>query len=146
MDYPLLFLARESGRSVSFIVDLRSQGLGWSVIFSRVGVPYDVLFVGIERDPGPPYGKAWGYWRKHPKRLRLSDDEICGLVKVQTAHHVSGLSAYEVARARGQGRSCASLVAERNHRPHHGGSPGNAQGYEGGAGHGKGGKGNRGHV
>src|SRR5687768_5465067 len=44
----ILFLANTSGRPVQSIVDLRYDGLGWSVIFSRVGVPYDVLFADIE--------------------------------------------------------------------------------------------------
>lgn len=144
-DLPVvLFLARESGRSVNFIVDLRSQGLSWSVIFGRVGVPYDVLFVGIDRDPGPPYGRAWGHWRKHPKKYRFSDAEICGLVNVQTAHHVSGLSSFDVARARGQGKSCASLVASKRGRPHHGGPAKAETGGGHSPSHGKSGKGNKG--
>lgn len=115
----LLLLARESGRSLSALVDLRRSGLSWSIVFGRVGVTYGVLFEGIDRDPGPPYGKAWGHWRKNPKQCRLSDDDIRGLVDVQTAHAVTGLSAFEVARARGEGKSLAVVVAEKKGRPKH---------------------------
>lgn len=145
-DLPVvLFLAHQSGRPVDFIVNLRSEGLGWSVIFTRVGVPYDVLFVGIDRDPGPPYGKAWGHWKKQRKHFRPSDDVICGLVNVQTAHRVTGLSSFDVARARGHGKSFASVVAEKKGRPRHDGSSGKgnggAPGAKKGGGHGKEGKG-----
>src|SRR5262245_6363114 len=79
-DLPVvLFLAHECGRPPEAIVDLRARGLSWSMIFTRVGVPYEVLFDGIERDPGPPYGKAWGYWRKNPRGTGLSDGDIAGL-------------------------------------------------------------------
>jgi hypothetical protein len=114
----ILFLADISGRPIDAIVDLRAGGLGWSVVFSRVGVPYDVLFVGLERDPGPPYGKAWGHWKKNPKRLALSDSDIASLVNVQVGHRVTGISAYEIARARGQGKSIATVVADKKGRPH----------------------------
>jgi hypothetical protein len=119
-DLPVvLFLARSSGRPVDFIVDLRSQGLSWGVIFSKCNVHYDVLFAGISRDPGPPYGKAWGHWKKNKRAARLSDDDIVGLVHCQVAHRVSGVSVYDVAHARGQGKSVAVMVADKKGRPEH---------------------------
>jgi len=134
-DLPVvLFLASASGRPVEFIVGLRSKSLSWSVIFTRVGVPYDLLFVGMDRDPGPPYGKAWGHWKKTPKKLTLSDGDIVGLVDIQTGHRVTGLSALDLARARGKGTSVAVLVADKKGRPHR------AEAGDKGAGHGKAGK------
>jgi hypothetical protein len=114
----ILFLANVSGRPVDAIVDLRAGGLGWSVIFSRVGVPYDVLFVDIDRDPGPPYGKAWGHWKKNPKRCVLSDSDIANFVNVQVGHRVTGISPYEIAHARSGGKSIATFVSDKKGRPH----------------------------
>ena len=52
VDLPVvLFLSRQSHRSVDYIVGLRARGLSWSAVFTRVGVPMDVLFVGIDQDP-----------------------------------------------------------------------------------------------
>lgn len=148
-DLPVvLFVAHESGRPVDAIVDLRARGLSWSVIFGRCSVPYDVLFTDIDRDPGPPYGKAWGYWRKHPKKVHFSDDDIRGLVRVQTAHRVCGVPAYDIARARGRGQTVAVFVADkkegRGHRWQGGndddqGNRGNGRGdRHGDQGHGEG--------
>ena len=121
-DLPVvLFLADECGRPPEYIVDLRDRGLSWSVIFARVGVPYETLFYGINRDPGPPYGNAWGHWRKHPRRARLSDRDIAGLVQVQIGARAARMRPYELARARGQGRPVAYVVAERQGRPYHAG-------------------------
>ncbi|MFQ5877127.1 MAG: hypothetical protein ACE5JH_05480 [Acidobacteriota bacterium] len=120
-DLPVaLFLARKSGRSVDFVVGLRARGMSWSAIFGHVGVPFDVLFLGIDRDPGPPYGKAWGHWRKKGRRARLSDAAIVGLVQVQIGSRWAGLSTLEMARARGKGKRVSTLVADRKGRPHKG--------------------------
>jgi len=114
----ILLLARESRRPLAEIVDLRAGGLSWPAIFGKLGVSFDVLFGGIDRDPGPPYGNAWGYWKKHPRELRLSDAEIGGLVEIQIGQRASGLSAFDLARARGRGRSVVGLVADKKGRPY----------------------------
>ena len=130
-DLPVvLFLAQTSGRSIEHIVALRERGLTWSVIFTNVGVPPDVLFAGIDRDPGPPYGKAWGYWKKHPQKPRLVDSDIVGLVQIQVGHRLLGESPFELARMRGAGKPVWVVVADRNGRPHRNaaGPPGHAKG------------------
>src|SRR5574341_1911956 len=61
VDLPVvLFLAKESGRDVDYIVDLRASDRSWSAVFADLRIPVDVLFVGIDQDQGPPYGRAWG--------------------------------------------------------------------------------------
>ncbi|MGH2571105.1 MAG: hypothetical protein ACRDGR_07760 [bacterium] len=135
----ILFLAAASGRPVEFIVGLRSEPLSWYAVFARVGVPYDVLFVGIDRDPGPPYGRAWGHWKKNPKACTLSDEDVQRFVNVQIGHRVTGLSAFDIARAEGQGKTVAVVVADKKGRPHQAqqGSPKGGKSHHGG----KGGKG-----
>jgi len=118
-DLPVvLFLAHECGRPPAYIVDLRAQGLSWSVVFNRVGVRPDVLFYGIDRDPGPPYGRAWGYWRKNPRGVRLSDSDIAGLAQVQIGARTARLAPYDIARARARGTPIEVTVAEKRGRPY----------------------------
>jgi len=117
-DLPVvLFLARASDRPVDFIVDLRARGLSWSVVFTRLNVSPSLLFEGIDRDPGPPYGKAWGYWKKHPKGYAYSDNDIAGLVKVQVGTRYARANAWDLAHQRGQGRSVAVIVGDKKGRP-----------------------------
>ena len=123
-DLPVvLFAAQQSGEPVGAVVDLRSRGLGWPAVFTRLHVAPDVLFAGIDRDPGPPYGKAWGYWKQNRSKVRLSDDEVRGLVQVQMGSRWAGASPYELARARSQGKSVVTFVADKHGRPFQGGGP-----------------------
>lgn len=137
-DLPVvLFLAQTSGRPVDFIVDLRARGATWSAIFTSLRVPPDVLFAGIDEDPGPPYGRAWGYWRHNPRGLRLSDGDVCDLVKIQLASRYAGVSALEVARGYQRGHNAPYFVAEKHGRPW-GGGQGRGHGHDEGHGHGHG--------
>ena len=121
LDLPvILFVAQESHRPVTQIVELRERGLAWNDVFVKVGLPHDRLFLGVDRDPGPPYGKAWGYWRQHPRDLRLADDDIRGLVTLQLGQRFTGLPPYEIARQRAAGRPVAYLVVEKRGHGHKG--------------------------
>jgi len=118
-DFPVIaFLSYHSHRSPSFILNLRREGYVWSDIFFQLNVQPSVLFVGIDRDPGPPYGKAWGYWKKHYRagarqRYRISDRDIVGLVKVQTASRHFGASPFAVIDAQRGGRRPEIYTANR---------------------------------
>jgi hypothetical protein len=146
-DLPVaLFLSRASGQPLNVIVNLRIGGLPWCDVFQRVHVQPDVVFVGIDRDPGPPYGKAYGYWKKRGHAVRLSDGDIQGLVGVQVGHRLAGESPYDLACARGRGRTVVAAVAEKGGRhgkgPHgNGNGNGNSQGHGNGNGNGHGGNG-----
>ena len=141
VDLPVvLFLAHESGRPPDYIVDLRAGGLSWSAVFTRCGVSPEVLFQGIDADPGPPYGNAYGYWKKNPRAARLSDADIAGLVQVQIGSRVAGVRTFDLARARGNGRSVFAVVAEKKGRPYHdhAGKPSESRGPHGKKGKGRG--------
>jgi hypothetical protein len=123
-DFPVIaFLAYHSHRSPNFILNLRREGYGWSDIFFQINVQPSVLFVGIDRDPGPPYGKAWGYWKKHYRpgireRYRLSDRDVVGLVKVQTASRHFGTSPFAVIEAQKEGRRPEAFTVDRWRQKH----------------------------
>jgi hypothetical protein len=118
-DFPVIaFLAYHSHRSPSFILNLRREGYAWSDIFFQVNVSPSVLFVAMDRDPGPPYGKAWGYWKKHYRpgtrvRYRFADRDVVGLVKVQTASRHFGTSPFSIIDAQRGGRRPEVFTAER---------------------------------
>ena len=117
-DLPVvLFLARESGRSVDFIVGLRAGGMSWAAVFDRCRVAPDVLFVGINRDPGPPYGKAWGHWKKRGRGVRLSDGDIAGLVHVQLGSRWTSTDAWALAHENGSRSGVVRHVASKQGRP-----------------------------
>ncbi len=113
-DLPIaLFLASASGRSLHYVVGKRANGHSWEAIFVKLGVSLDVLFRGVHRDPGPPYGKAWGHWKKRSGSLHLSDRDIGAWVEIQIGHRVLGISAYDLAVGVSGGRSVFAEVAHR---------------------------------
>jgi len=139
----LLYLHAASGWPLPQLVDLRAQGPSWSVIFTRVGVSQAVLFEGIPDDPGPPYGNAWGYWKKNPRGARLRDNDVCDLVRIQMASRWVGTPQFELARGYARGITAPVQVAEKNGRPYRhaggGAQPASQPGKPGkghGAGHG----------
>ncbi|HEV8699688.1 MAG TPA: hypothetical protein VGV60_00260 [Candidatus Polarisedimenticolia bacterium] len=115
-DYPtILFLARASGRPPAEILNLRLSGNSWSAIMYRVHVAPSVLFVGIDRDPGPPYGRAWGYWRNHPReRFVVEDRDFVELTKLQVASRYYRVSPYTVVAERKRGVTVERFAAHRH--------------------------------
>jgi len=117
------FLARYGDRSPDYVFSLRRKGLSWWEISVRLGVPVDVWFVPVQRDPGPPYGKAYGHWKKHKKKnhetIVLTDVDLRNLVAVKMVHEYYGVSVEVAMEWRSSGRDVGSIVAVE-YRDRHG--------------------------
>jgi hypothetical protein len=117
-----LFITRHSGKPQAEIYRLRRQGLSWWEISIRCGVPADVWFVKVERDPGPPYGKAWGYWKKHGRDRRqavvLTDDDCRNFVAVRMAHEYFGVPVETAMEWRSSTRDIRVLVSAEYRQRH----------------------------
>lgn len=117
-----LFLGRHCDRGPDFAFALRRQGVGWFEISNRCGVPADVFFVPVARDPGPPYGKAYGHWRKHRDdrrhRLVLDDDDIRHLVAARMIHEYYGVPIETAMQWRAERRDLRKVLAERYRERH----------------------------
>jgi hypothetical protein len=88
------FLAARSSRPPEAIVRMRAGGVPWIDVSVRLGLPQDIYFVPVERTPGPPFGRAYGHYRRHGRtRLVLSDAEVRDLVAVRMAHDYYGVPA-----------------------------------------------------
>jgi hypothetical protein len=132
-----LYIGRHSGRSLDSIWRLRDEGRSWWEIGVRFGMPADVWFVPVRRDPGPPYGKAYGHWKKHRHdrnaALSLTDADIRNLTAVRVLHEYYGVSVEVAMDWRSGGRDLRSLVSEE-YRGRHGTTgtpPGRAKGGTG---------------
>jgi hypothetical protein len=111
-----LFIARHSGISLTSIFAMRREGRTWWEIGVRVGVPHDVWFVPVPRDPGPPYGHAYGYWKKHKRDPRadyiLADADVRNLVAVRVMHDYYGVDVGLAMDLRSDGRDLRALVTD----------------------------------
>ncbi len=109
-----LFIAKQSGRSPDVIFALRRQGLSWWDVSLRTGVPVDAWFVPVPHDPGPPYGKAYGHWRKHRDNphymVVLGDGDVRNLVAARMAHEYYGVPMEDAMRWRASGRNVRDMM------------------------------------
>ncbi|MEW5805757.1 MAG: hypothetical protein AB1756_00120 [Acidobacteriota bacterium] len=123
IDLPIvLFLAHHSGRNLDLIIDMHKKGLSWWDVSLRLGIPVRIYFMDFPFDPGPPYGKAYGYWKKHrrnPKyRILLSDRELYDLVTLQVACKYYGLPPRDVIQLRQAGKDFKIILAEEYKHRH----------------------------
>ena len=110
-----LHLARVSGVDLEIILDWRRGGLTWYDVTHRCRQDTYIYHVDLPSDPGPPYGRAWGYWRQHPKRdLRLSDDEIRHFTTLRALSDYSRRAPSEVLRDRRAGKSPREIAGKKH--------------------------------
>ncbi len=125
-----VYLSSKSGWSLSVIWDMRKKGVEWCDVAARCGVPMDVVIVRPGRDYGPPYGKAWGYWKKQgeDRSFRLSDPEFVEMVRVHTLSRATGLSPDQVMEGLQGGRGyqawAGDVYREKHGQGHGKGEPG----------------------
>ena len=98
-------ISRRAAVPVERVADLRLQGLSFLDISRRLGRGPEIFYVPFDTDPGPPYGNAWGYYRKTPRErwhtIRLTDGEIVHLANLKLVadhHHISPLRVVELHR------------------------------------------------
>jgi hypothetical protein len=143
----VLFIAQRARVTPATIVDMRLRGMSWWDISVRYGIRPEVYYVPVAVAPGPPYGKAWGHYkksRKHWDTIVLADDDVVNLVHVRFLSDYYGVPPDRVIEVRGHHPDFVAVNYEvaRGRSDHH---HDNDQG-EGGGGNGKGkGKGKHGH-
>jgi hypothetical protein len=83
----VLFIAQHAHVAPATIVDLRMRGLSWWDISVRYGIGPEIYYVPVTVVPGPPYGKAWGHYKKKSRKqwhtIVLADDDVVNLVQVR---------------------------------------------------------------
>jgi hypothetical protein len=117
-----LYLSKRSGLPPDEIHVLRGRGLSWWEISVRVGLKPDIWFVAVDRHPGPPYGKAYGHWKKHRRgergEWRLTDGQIRDLVAVRMVHEYYGLPVDAAMALRASGRNLTVIMADEYGKRH----------------------------
>jgi hypothetical protein len=118
----LLFLSKHAGKPPGQVMKLRRGGLSWWEISQQYGIEVGVWFVPVKRDPGPPYGRAYGHWRKHSKdkrhQMSLTDVDIRNLVAVRLLHEYYGVEAEVALQWRSSGQDLRSLTAGEYRKRH----------------------------
>jgi hypothetical protein len=117
-----LFICSRTRVAPDVVFRYRNAGSSWYDVGVRVGIPVETWYVPVSRDPGPPYGKAYGYYRKHQSdphyRVRLTDRQVRDLVAVRMAHDYYGVSPEVAMDWRRNGTDCRTMMT-REYRSRH---------------------------
>jgi hypothetical protein len=86
-DLPVVFYIASCARvDPDVIIDLRlRQRMSWLNITFHFGLTPEIYYVPVQR-VGPPYGKAYGHYKKHEhdyKRVVLADEDVVNLVNLR---------------------------------------------------------------
>jgi hypothetical protein len=132
-ELPVVFFVAQRARvAPATIVDLRLRGLSWWDISVRYGIGPEVYYVPVAVAPGPPYGKAWGHYKKKPKKnwntIVLSDDDVANLVHVRFLSDYYRIPPDRVIEVRGHQRDIVAV----NYQVSRHGSNGHRENAQGG--------------
>jgi hypothetical protein len=109
----VFFLAKHAGVAPSVIVKLRLSGKSWMEITHRFGLTVDIFYVHFDKDPGPPYGNAWGHFKEKKKSqwksINLVDVDIVNLVNLKFISERHGYTPTEIVKLRAQGHHFAAI-------------------------------------
>ncbi|UCE65106.1 MAG: hypothetical protein JSU85_09510 [Candidatus Zixiibacteriota bacterium] len=112
----VFFLSSRTGISPVVLVDLRLGGISWMDITFRYGLTAELYYVRFASDPGPPYGNAWGHYKKIPRKkwgkIQLADDDIINLVNLKFLAEKHQCSPEKIVRMKKQGKSFANMHTE----------------------------------
>jgi hypothetical protein len=145
----VLFLSRSARVRPETIIDHRLSGLSWMDITVRLGLGPEIYYVPVNVSRGgPPYGKAYGYYKKHPKnhwhRIKLTDRDIVDQVNLKFISEHRGIAPERIMNMRSGGRDFVSMDRDGKKDRHEWRSPRKEQhekknkGGEKGKGNGKG--------
>ena len=105
----VFFIAKHASVEPGLIVDLRLGGKSWIDITAHFGLSPAIYYVAFERDPGPPYGKAWGHYKKHKKSewktIRFADADVVNFVNIKFMSERYGYTPEQVIKMREKGQS-----------------------------------------
>jgi len=114
----VFFLAARAHVGPQAVIDLRLRKQSWFGIALHFGLSPEIFFVpvGLERI-GPPYGNAYGYYRKFGrrgdwKRFSPRDGEVVDLVNLRFLSEYHRLAPDEIIGLRGRGQSFVRIHDE----------------------------------
>jgi len=105
------FIARRVNVSPTVIIDMRLGGKSWMDILVHFHLGPDILYVPVREGYhiGPPYGKAYGYYKNKPKKqwkkIVLVDNDVINLVNLRFLSEHYSYAPEKVMKLRGEGKN-----------------------------------------
>ncbi|PYQ48740.1 MAG: hypothetical protein DMF78_20500 [Acidobacteria bacterium] len=105
-----LLVARESGKPIADVVELRKSERYWLDVFKKTGLKPGILFDGVDGKAPEPYKAAWIEYRMK-RNPELSDEQVRQLVNLQLAHRISGRPVADLVKEAAKGRTPEQVLA-----------------------------------
>ncbi|MBI4685615.1 MAG: hypothetical protein HY755_10495 [Nitrospirae bacterium] len=110
----VFFLASRARVAPSTIIDLRLSGRSWLDITLHYGLSPEIFYIPVDiKKMGPPYGKAYGYYKNKPKKewkkMKFSDGDVVDLVNLKFISEHYKYSPEKVIQMRGEGKKFVSI-------------------------------------
>lgn len=116
-DLPVVFfIARSAGIPPIAVIKLRLDGRSWMDITFHYGLTAAIYYVEVKEVKGPPYGKAYGHFKKKSKKdwktIKLVDADIVNFVNLRFLSEHYGHSPDEIISMRSKGESFVNINAK----------------------------------
>ena len=116
-ELPVVFyIARRAHVAPEAVMDLRLSGKSWWEITMYYRMGPEIYYVPVDYDPGPPYGRAYGYYKHKPRKqwrsMALTDVEVVDLVNLRFVSDHYGYRPHDVIRMRSEGRNFVDIRDE----------------------------------
>lgn len=129
-EYPVLaFIAYNAHVDIGTVWAYKRKGHVWANVMWHFGVPPSALFVDVPRQPGPPYGRAYGHWKRLGDRMPrdvISNDDVTYWVRMRAVASYAGVPPGQVYRWRESGQRF-DTIAVRQYQEKHGKGHGPSQ-------------------
>jgi len=145
------FIASQSKVGLQDIYRVYStSGNDWNRVLTHYNINPTTLFLPVSSTykVGPPYGNAYGYWKKHQNNpsspIVLSSNDVVNLVNMKVINKQLGISAINIMKYRASNQSFPMIVNNEYKRidkgnnktnPHRGDDNGKGYGKDHGNGH-----------
>jgi hypothetical protein len=137
-DLPVVFfIAREARVPPARVIELRDRGRSWWDISVHFGLRPDIYYVPVAYDPGPPYGHAYGHYKKPRNEWRaivLSDADVVNLVQLRFLSEHYGIPAERVMQARSRNAHLVAMYSDIGERKRSGHGDDDDHGHDRGRG------------
>lgn len=117
----ILYISQRTGIRPEAIIQLRRLKKTWCEIAVHYGMSPAMFYVPLSYDPGPPYGKAYGHFKKRGKsewkKIVLDDEDVINLVNLRFVSGYYKVPAEDVVKARCSGKSFSAIGKEIKSAP-----------------------------
>lgn len=112
----VFYLSQRAGVTVQAVIDLRKAGRSYAEITDLFQLSPAIYYVPIKSEPVPPFGKAYGHFKKQSKsewkKIQLGDDDVINLANLRFISNHCRVAPDDVMKLRGSAKGYVQTLDE----------------------------------